>query len=89
MQGVYACRAMSPADLNRPVSMADFEQVRRPILSQTGLHVKLLRIPVAQSRTCFKRVVYPMAQALRRINSSVSTTDVKRHLAYMKEFGSV
>ena len=28
-------------------------------------------------------------QALRRINSSVSTTDVKRHLAYMKEFGSV
>ncbi|BDA48893.1 Katanin p60 ATPase-containing subunit A1 at C-terminar half [Coccomyxa sp. Obi] len=28
-------------------------------------------------------------QALHRINSSVSSTDVKRHLAYMQEFGSV
>jgi katanin p60 ATPase-containing subunit A1 len=28
-------------------------------------------------------------QALQRINSSVSSTDVKRHLAYMQEFGSV
>jgi hypothetical protein len=29
------------------------------------------------------------AQALQRINSSVSSSDVKRHLAYMQEFGSV
>ena len=28
-------------------------------------------------------------QALQRINSSVSTADVKRHLAYMQKFGSV
>ncbi|CAK0786507.1 hypothetical protein CVIRNUC_009720 [Coccomyxa viridis] len=28
-------------------------------------------------------------QALQRINSSVSTADVKRHLAYMQEFGSI
>lgn len=27
--------------------------------------------------------------ALQRINSSVSSSDVKRHLAYMEEFGSV
>jgi katanin p60 ATPase-containing subunit A1 len=27
-------------------------------------------------------------QALQRINSSVSATDVKRHLAYLEEFGS-
>lgn len=28
-------------------------------------------------------------QALQRIKSSVSTADVKRHTAYMQEFGSV
>lgn len=62
------------------------------------LHISILtwtfwqaQMAIHQLRKCHDITSsHPLdAQAVERINSSVSKTDIKRHEAWLKEFGSV
>ena len=63
--------------------------VRRVALPPCSMNAWVCSLLITRASLRLLSQLLCCMQALERINSSVSTSDVKRHLAYMQKFGSV